>query len=272
MKRLLSVFLVCSIILSVSAVSSLAATAEKDENAIDINGYLNEAELREAYMNDEQFQAHYETDPEGALNLLDKIVQDYFEVSNNKGISILGFDDESAYLLVTTYKQPNSYYCGPASSLIAISGWNGTGNVSGSTDAAKMDTLAGEMGTNSTDGTAVYRVRQGLNNYVPNGQYKYSYYLGSTLTDLTFRSYLYNSLAYGRVPLLHAKTGALSYYNGHNTGHYIAVSKIDHSTMQVRLNDPNNNSSYYGTHYVSLSEALSCIHDYSSRYLICYWP
>ena len=104
------------------------------------------------------------------------------------------------------------------------------------------------------------------------GQYKYSYYLGSTLTDLTFRSYLYNSLAYGRVPLLHAKTGALSYYNGHNTGHYIAVSKIDHSTMQVRLNDPNNNSSYYGTHYVSLSEALSCIHDYSSRYLICYWP
>lgn len=234
---------------------------------------LTEAELRNVYWSSSEFQAHYADDPADALATLDSIVDAYFaspQAETYTPSSVATVDSDVASVDVTLVKQINSYSCGPASAYMAIDGWGGTGDITGSNTTAKLKTLASEMGTNSSDGTYVYKLRNGLNNYV--SRYEYQYMEGSTISELNFRVYTYNSLTYNRAPILHAKTAALSYYNGHNTGHYITVTEFDYGPMEVRLHDPNNNSTYYGVHYVPYEEALSSIADYSGRYYICYWP
>ena len=228
---------------------------------------MTEAELRAAYWDSSEFQAHYADDPAGALKSLDKAVEDYFS-------SFVGTysttAEEVASVDTTLVQQLNGYSCGPASAYMAIDGWDGTGSIDGTTTEAKQERLATQMETNSTYGTYVYMLRNIINTYTD--KYDYAYYEGNTLDEFLFRIYTFNSLSYNRAPILHAKTAALSYYNGYNTGHYIAVTEMDYNTMEVRLHDPNNTDAYYGIHRVPYEEAYSSIADYSGRFYICYWP
>lgn len=228
---------------------------------------MTEAVLRAVYWASSEFQAHYADDPTDALASLDKAVEDYFS-SFVSACSTT--DDEVASVSTTLVQQLNGYTCGPASSYMAIDGWSGTGSITGSTTTEKLKRLATQMESSSDVGTYVYKLKNILNTYT--NKYNYAYYEGSTLDEFLFRIYTFNSLSYNRAPILHAKTAALSYYNNHNTGHYIAVTEFDYNTMEVRLHDPNNNNAYYGIYRVPYEEAHSSIADYSGRYYICYWP
>lgn len=246
-----------------ATVASLAPTAFADNQVSEETTFESLRDrIRAAYFESEEFQQHYAANPEDAMEMLENIIE--CQIS---GYPVAAAYDETYSVNTTLVKQLNSYSCGPASGYIAISGWNGTGSISGTTTTSKLQTLATSMGT-TTDGTLVYRVRNTLNNYISTNQY--SYYLGSTLTLTDFCNYLARSLGCNRVPILHARTQALSYYNGHASGHYIAVTQFNGTTMKVRLSDPNNNNVYYGTHIVPVSEAFAAVHDYDSRYLIAY--
>lgn len=154
---------------------------------------------------------------------------------------------------------------------MAIGGWNGTGSIKGKSPTDKLNTLARQIETETDGASVVYKVRNTLNSYLSN--YKYSYYAGNTLDLQRFRIYTFNSLAFDRAPILHARTEELSYYNGHESGHYITVTEMNYNTMKVRLHDPNYNNQYYGIHFVPYTEAYDSIHrPDETRYLICHWP
>ena len=274
MKKLCSLLLIIGLLVSVAVPtfaielttpSPIISSAESSIPRI-VSTPITEAEFRAAYWASSEFQAHYANDPVGAIASLDKAVEDYFSsfVSTHSST-----DDEIASVSTTLVQQLNSYTCGPASSYMAIDGWDGTESIAGTTTSAKLKNLATQMGSTPGDGTLVYRLTKGLNTYTD--KYDYTYYLGSTLDEFLFRVYTFNSLSFNRAPILHAQTAAISYYNGHSSGHYIAVTEFDYNTMEVRLHDPNNNSAYYGVHQVPYEEAYSSIADYSDRYYICYW-
>lgn len=280
MKKIVSVILSLAMLLATSSVAfATDITSTPSSNAPIISSAesripkaasspLSEKEIRDIYWASSEFQAHYAANPSDALATLDKVVAGYATpISTNTRSTT---DEEVASVSTTLVKQLNSYTCGPASSYMAIGGWNGTGSITGSTTTAKLERLATQMGSASGVGTYVYKVRDVLNTYTNN--YDYAYYEGSTLDQFLFRVYTFNSLSYDRAPILHAKTAALSYYNGHNTGHYIAVTEFDYNTMEVRLHDPHNSNTYYGIHQVPYEEAHSSVSDYSGRYYICYWP
>ena len=86
----------------------------------------------------------------------------------------------------------------------------------------------------------------------------------------TFSEYIYSSLSNGRIPILHAVTNYLSYYNNHQYWHYIAVQAYDGPNLQFVLYDSINNPSYYGIHVVSFMDAYNAMHSVQGRRLISY--
>lgn len=280
MKKVVSIILALAMLLATSSVALAADrtdTSNKNGPIIssaesripNTNSFsLSEKDLRDTYWASSEFQAHYAADPSDAIAMLNKVVAGYRTPAFASTRSIT--DEEVASVNTTLVKQLNGYTCGPASSYMAIDGWNGTGSITGSTTTAKLERLAVQMESDSNDGTYVYKLKNVLNTYTDD--YDYAYYEGSTLDQFHFRVYTFNSLSYDRAPILHAKTAALSYYNGHNTGHYITVTEFDYNTMEVRLHDPHTSNAYYGIHQVPYEEAHSSVSDYAGRFYICYWP
>lgn len=127
-------------------------------------------------------------------------------------------------LNVPFYTQSTEYYCGPASVAMVL-GYNGL--------YPTQQSLANDMGTNSTDGTYVYRVRDELNTYFNNYNihptsswvWQYDY-----LDMNSFQTYINNTtydLNVGQPLILNVQTDPpdgtqyqLPYY-GTNYYHYI---------------------------------------------------
>ncbi len=208
-------------------------------------------------MKDPQFQAYLKADPKGAMEMLDRItkklkdkkfVEDLEKAHRNKKSTSIGpdsiYEDYYAYVTTTLVQQNNGYYCGPASALMAIWGWGG--NVSGANNYAKQQTLGTAMGTNQTDGTYVYMLRNVLNSYISTNQY--DYYGNWSLDWSTFMAYSFASLTADRAPIIRANTQTLSYYGGRSFIHYITITDFDYSTMRMCLYDPHIDNTYYGAH------------------------
>lgn len=111
----------------------------------------------------------------------------------------------------------------------------------------------------------VYQAQEALNKYSTK---TYVFVEGSSLTEATFEQYIATSLTNCKPVILHARTKYIGYYGGHVSGHYLSLDYVNRTTDIVRIVDCNYNDSYYGIHYVSLSEAYKSIHDESGRYLI----
>ena len=228
-----------------------------DENLLEI---LYQREINQ-YANDEEFLDHYMQDPEEAYGIIEQNVDNQFNyIKNQLGNQTNAGNDTNAWVDPILLMQKNSYYCGPCSALQAIAIYGGY--VAGNTNNNKQDTLANQMGTDSS-GTTVYNVTSTLNSYVPG----YSYKKGSTMTDFSFKYTVLNSLINEKAPILHARTQYISYYGGHSSGHYICVTAINNQTDMIRLSDCNNNQNYYGTRSIPRSEAFASI-TASNRYLI----
>lgn len=101
------------------------------------------------------------------------------QLENELDKSLINSSVQSRYyvnkLSVTNYRQDNDYYCGPANVKQVVQYLNGS--------SASQSTYASYMGTNSTDGTYVYAIRNALNNYTSQS---YSYVLGSNYNASSF--------------------------------------------------------------------------------------
>ncbi|QNB44893.1 hypothetical protein BR63_00235 [Thermanaerosceptrum fracticalcis] len=101
-------------------------------------------------------------------------VMDYINKQNNKSIPGIitpkWIYPVSKSLFVPLHTQQTHYWCGPASTL-AIIDYNGrAGQVSGSTEYQKQNTIATQSGTTNS-GSNTLNLRNTLNNYVSNIHY-----------------------------------------------------------------------------------------------------
>ncbi len=171
---------------------------------------------------------------------------------------------ESCYPDVPVYKQETNYYCGPACLQMALKHITGT--------KYSQSSLASTAGTNSTDGTYVYKMRDTLN--AKQSTRKYAYTTVSSQSDL--QNKVTSSIAREAPVIFHAKTGPLQMYNGKNLGHYVLGHTIyepaSESKVYIAYNDPwdrdYGKGTVYGTHTDTLQNFYKCLTQYGDRYLI----
>ena len=177
----------------------------------------------------------------------------------------LGNNGNNLSTNIPLIQQTTSKNCGPTSAFQVLYGMNCQNLVSGTTDAEKIEQLMDDCDTDST-GTMVYKLTAGLNMYAARD---YEYILGTNMTEAEFQGKVETSLYYNTAPIIHARTEYLPYYNGHASGHYIAICEVDKANKKIRVKDCNNNNAYYGVHQESISDVYKTISEVSSRYLIC---
>lgn len=171
-------------------------------------------------------------------------------------------------LSITNYQQENGYYCGPANVKQVVQYLNGS--------SASQTTYATYMGTNSTDGTYVYAIKNALNNYTSQS---YSYVLGSNYTSSTFSTLVKNKISSNKPIILHANTSSLAMYNGTSLGHYLTVNGYTYTASFGDSTGIDNiyyvdtwygsygNGSVLGEHLDTTTNVFNTVNS-SSRYII----
>lgn len=216
------------------------------------------------YSYDEQFQLHKSVDIDSAAQMIDRLVEiELRRLSYEK----MRIDITKTYsCAVPKIKQTNTYNCGPTSALQALKAAGVGNNVNGSTDSAKIAELSSLMGTSSSNGTLVYKICNGLNDYLSTKPYVYT--AGSSMTLNSFGTNVIYSLNANCAPILHAKTNSLAYYNGANYGHAITIKSANKATGIVVVSDCHFDDTYYGEHNITMSAAYNSITKEAERYLI----
>lgn len=192
---------------------------------------------------------------------LEKIEKSLNEIKENDyGIVPYYFTDPM--LDVTPYQQETSYYCGPANVKMVLQYLNGT--------SKSQSAYASSMGTNN-NGTYVYKITNELNKY---SSKKYQY--AKNLSQDTFKSVIDSDIANNKPLILHAKTGSLEKYNGHNADHYLTVNGhtlrgypgiTDDNVYYVDSNNKNyGNGSTFGKQSDTFAKVYNTIKD--NRYVI----
>ena len=227
-----------------------------------------ELELRE---DDEEFKHHCEVDYEDAMAMVNHIVDNQIAEINGGYITYSG-NNTNAWVSAPELQQSKYWWCGPCSVLQAAAGY-GT-YVEGTTNKAKQETIIKYINDTSSasdaitdtkrDGAKVYQVKNACNEFVGGG---YDYKKGSNLSDTQFKNIITKSLINNKCPILHARTEYISYYDGHESGHYICLSAVNNTTNKVQLADCNFNDAYHGIRSIPRSEAKDSISN-GSRYLI----
>lgn len=228
-------------------------------------------ELMEEYAEDTEFQRFAEMDPKGAEAYINELVEDLYSRMSDSGISVQSTSGKGteAYCTVPVKKQTKSNNCSAATILQTLCGLGIQNKVVGSTDSAKIDTIFNNYTTNkkapgardpkSTQTTlAPYEITNYLNRFV--SSYKYKFISDKSITSKeALGELIWKSLLHNRPVVLHAKTGALEYYGGHNSGHYLSVDWYCKTTGEVRIKDCNYQS-YGGSHIEPLENVFNSIH------------
>ena len=259
------------LVLIIGTTSSFANPNELHKLSQIASGELivsNKAEVFSPTVSEEELKFLIRQDP----MFIDYQKQNYYEAERSLDLSLTSYRNifsskcfisfnNIAFVSMPLHMQPNSYTCGPNSGYISIDGASCAGNISGTSVNEKVATLISQMGTNSSSGTNPWSVPNVLNLYVSNFNYstKYGYSFSS---QAAFNALLFNSLAYDRAPILLGRTAEFTYYSGHDTGHYVVVSRISYDTNTCNIMDGNNDSTYYGTRSVPLTEARAMVQDH----------
>ena len=171
----------------------------------------------------------------------------------------------ACYPTPPNHQQINNYYCGPACLQIVLEQITGT--------SQNQSTLGAAAGTNSTDGTYVYRMRNTLNSR--QSEYIYAYSQVSSVSSL--QNKLDASFSDNAPVIFHAKTGSLAMYSGNNLGHYLVghtLYQTSEPEAQVMYNDPfskdygQGKGNVYGTHTDTISAFYDALTKWGNRYLI----
>lgn len=124
---------------------------------------------------------------------------------------VLPLSTGSRTINIPTYQQEKSYWCGPANIKQVIQYMTGS--------SSSQSTYASSMGTNSSDGTYVYKMVNELNKRQSIHTYIYTQLSSSS------KQYLANSIVFGtdlgRPCIFHSRTQYLYMYNGNSLGHYL---------------------------------------------------
>ena len=183
--------------------------------------------------------------------------------------------DRNRYLVYSVgVKQSNGYYCGPAAVLQALYASSDAGNVSGTTNTAKQKTLASSsyLRTDIDQATSIYNMPATLKAltgktwsmmHVNNSNPSYNIYKSHEAGNAVI--YLIDTihLSYYDYSCIHYVTGTGIYFDTYT---YANINEID-----VRLQDPHYDNSYYGEHTVSMSELIDALSEISySNVVYCY--
>ena len=195
------------------------------------------------------------------------------DIDRGVDASIQATNGSHVYTNVKLIKQTNTYNCGATAMLQVLYGSGSQTKVKGTNDSAKIKELEQVSGTNSVDGTYVYKVKDTLNKYSTRTYY---YQSSQNMSIQTLEARISNSLYYNNAPIIHAMTGALPYYEGCNVGHYIAVSDLDtanlnyttksYEQLNVTLLDCNYDDQYFGKHVVPLEKVYKSLFGGSMTY------
>lgn len=189
-------------------------------------------------------------------------------IKKNGQVSTFGFSNDGRYVSsnVKLIRQTTYYNCGATAALQVLYGMNCQSKVEGKSDSEKIKKLMEDAMTNSEVGTYVYKLTETLNNY---SSLQYTYTSCKDMDESILRGKINDSLFYDTAPIIHADTSTIPYYNGHVSGHYIAISQLDLKNNIVRVKDCNYYSQYYGTHDITLTDVYNSIHtSKGDRYLI----
>lgn len=162
-------------------------------------------------------------------------------------------------LSVPIKKQINDYYCGPASVRMVLL-YHGIDQ--------SQSYIAGKIGTQPA-GSDVLPMRTYLNSQVGSGTYTYV-----NVTELNFADGLTYSIDKGKPLICMVQTSKLPYYNGHRSVHFLVAKGYDWSMAgsdsysTVTLNDPNNNSAYYGKRTCTWSEMNQALKATNGWYIL----
>ena len=152
-------------------------------------------------------------------------------------------------LPVTLFQQETGYYCGPASVQMVVNYLSAY---------VEQDDLASDLGCFGGGGTNVDKVLPCLNKYLGSGYYEECRtYGGDNIAGL-----IPLSINNGNPVICNVETRYLPYYNGHSSRHYVVVyghkwaqgGSGSGGIQEVYINDPNNQSAYYGSFDCTMSE------------------
>lgn len=211
---------------------------------------------------DEEFIYIYEQEGCLAFKTVERMLNDVFEDK----VSLCAETDELFYTKyrIPIIKQKNSYFCGPASTLMALIGsgaedFNYIEN--GYYSDAVQDRLAKELETDPSNGTFVYKITEIMQKYYPgkNG-WSYQYRAFPNNSGETYEyalDYIESSLIRDAVPIIRLQdTSPLGYYKKNSYQHYMVVEGVDILAESVTVVDPNNlnDGAYLGRHVISFDE------------------
>ncbi len=152
-------------------------------------------------------------------------------------------------------QQINNYYCGPASTLMALMGSGAAeynyDDVKSKTDELQT-TLANQLGTTLSSGTNISMITKVLNNNVPsvNG-YKFKTKAFTVYSYQRALDFIETSLVEDCVPVIRVPdTALLCYYKGKSFSHYMVVEAVDFNAESVTLVDPHCDDKYFGRHTI----------------------
>lgn len=259
-KRIFAIALVLAMVFSINTGTAFA-----------VNMPLSNEEIRQEYLNDPEFYEYYLEYPVEANKIIADAIEDLSKPVSEAFLNTRAGNPETTHAWVNTrlIQQPNGHYCGPTSALMSVIGWDGEDDVDGDTDNEKIETIAEMLGTTNS-GTVPARIATKLNEILGTAPYHYSAFVHTTLTELQFRVYIFNSLAKDRAPIIHVRTEHLPYYNGYDTGHFITVTSYNYDVAnEMTLYDCNNNNAYFGVHQVTWEDAYAGQTDngHGNRYL-----
>ena len=172
--------------------------------------------------------------------------------------------------------QSTTYYCGPAATLMALYTAGAYGQISGSTDSAKQDTLAAQLGT--TTGTATVCIPDVMNSYTSRSR---AWTSALWTTYNTFWNVLYfskSNFSYGDAVIFCLDSQFLGYYEGYACVHFVTGTGLyldngslaDYGSILMRLQDPHYDLDYYGTHTVPAEQLRKAIEDFHNNHNFVY--
>lgn len=164
---------------------------------------------------------------------------------------------------VPIIRQSNDYYCGPASTLMALigSGTEGFPYIENSIETNLIqEALAVELSTSPGNGTTVGMITNVMNNYYSNKDgYSYQSLMYGNISGEKNIAILYDistSLQNDAVPIIRVmNTKHFNYYGGDNYQvHYVVVECVDTLANCITVVDPHYKNEYLGRHIISFED------------------
>lgn len=217
-------------------------------------------DIVDTIVSDDMFVSIFEEEGASAFQIVEDSLRDALD---SEPTPLMQTDDlyTSKYSFPMV-KQMNTYFCGPASTLMALIG-SGASSYYYTNDTTTLNnwqiSLAKEDILNATPQhtkTDIERITKVLNDNIPS---KYGYkYKSKAFTIHSYSKaldFVSTSLVNDAVPVLLIRdTSLLKYYKGASFSHYVVINYVDFNAETVMIKDPHYDSRYHGIHVISFDE------------------